>query len=571
MMVLALPALERPFPHRLEPLPNEALHSFLFRLDRANGWPLGDAATLVASHATGWRTYSGAQWAAGTSWDLRRLAHLSVNPYEAMEALTWLPELRQATGDSKAGIPALGDSGKLRFCPVCLAETGGVPRFCLLPLVDACPSHRVKLVPFCGHGGGPYPPELDDEGRIRCPACRRELASAAGEALGEDEEPLFLDTWRAWTYLLGWRGGDDIRGRGYRTIHAVRRGYPLRNLGRTPSLEHLVTVFLALHIDPELVRTLERRPAPPCPNATCARYVPLSDPDPLLRAPIVERHCAECGARFVGRRILLCFDPGHGGRLPTQRSVRKALRRLVRWRAALLDVLREDLLAGRPITIIGAFRRAGVPLNANLRARRLGLVEMVRDAARRQRILQRTERQPFRLVTMAEYRFLRLCAEAGDWEDLYLAAREGDLVPNEPAPADALHRRWDVPDPDYGILDPLYDPARVAPRFATWEDLRQWVEEVRCSSWRRADLLTDRWLERASQARRDEPMLSLSTYPRAFAPLTDEARAFIYSDWPPHWLPALVDQRAARRAWEARHPAPESGTSDLPESRGPGT
>ena len=398
MTLVAFPSVEPPLPHVLVPCPEESLLSFMLRLDAINGWPVGETAKLVSLHVTGWRRATATMWAAGTVWDLRRLARLSENPLEAIEALTWLPDLRAATNDPGLAITALGDAGPLRFCPVCLANEGTIPRSCFLPLVDICPRHGVWMERFCpAHGASSgdfhtYPPVVEG-GRIACAGCGRELATPVGRAVDAEALAHLRDTWRAWTFLLGWRG-DDIRGRGYRTVRAIRRGYPLRDLGQAASFARLVTVFLALQIEPELIATLEEHPARPCPNASCPRHLAPGPDDPLSAGRQVEHHCACCGARFVGRRLLLCFDPDHGSTHPSVRSVRKARHRLDRWREALADACRDDILAGRPITVTGTFRRAGVPLNANLRATRLGLVALVRDAARRQRLL--TGREPAR-------------------------------------------------------------------------------------------------------------------------------------------------------------------------------
>ncbi len=394
MTVIAFPGTESPFPHVLDPLPDESLLGFMLRIDRANGWEFGGVSKVVATHTTDWRHLSATMWAAGTVWDLRRLAHLTRNPFEQMVGLTLLPDLRRAANDPDLSIAALGDAGHLRFCPRCLATTGTIPRFCFLPLMDVCPVHSTKLVGFCGRHGGPYPPEVVGN-VVRCAGCQQDLAATEPEPVAENELEHLRDTWRAWTFLLGWKG-DDIRGLGYRTIKTRKRGYPLHDVGRSASFEKLVSVFQALQIKPELVSYLEERPTPPCPNATCPRFLPPGDKDRLAREGLAERHCPECGTRFVGRRIVMTFDENHGSDHPSRHNVRKAQRRLKGWQAALKETCRSDLLEGRPITIAGCFKRADIPLNANLRASRVGLVAIVCDSARRQRLLNGTERLPFR-------------------------------------------------------------------------------------------------------------------------------------------------------------------------------
>lgn len=487
---------EPPLPHVLAPLTHGALHSFFYRLDRANGWALGDTASLVAIHETGWRSARAASYASGALWGLRRLAQLTDNAPEVIEALVPLPDLRRAAADPNLGIDALGNPVHLHFCAPCLATTDVIPRFCLLPLLQGCPIHRVRFVSFCNrHGTAGYPPEFAEE-RVRCAQCHETLAAPDGEPLNDDEVAHLIDTWRAWTFLLGWNG-DDIRGRGYRTIRSVSRGrVPLRNIGEHASFERLVTVFLALQIEPNAVALMTDPPLPACPNATCPRYVAPGPRDPLTRGRQVERHCSECGCRFVGRRILLCFNEKHGERLPTAHSVRKARRRLERWRLALADVLRQAILDGRPITVLTAFRDAGIPKNANLRAHRLGLVELVQDAARRQRLANGTEKESFRAVCMSDYRFLLDRARQALWHDVFEQARSAGIEPN--APTEELRRYYDDRrvDPQFGLLDPVFPPRWIVRGNIELEDLRKRIAAKRRTA-PAPRLLTDRVRERA--------------------------------------------------------------------------
>jgi hypothetical protein len=544
MTVIAFPSLEKPFLHVLAPLPEESLLSFMLRLDVANGWAIGETAKLVSIHTTGWRRATAEMWASGTIWDLPRLARLTRNPLEAIEALTYLHDLRAASADPEVGIRALGDAGLLRFCPVCLATTGAIPRFCFLPLLDICPLHGVRMELFCPAHRSTYgdfyaDPPVVENGSIVCVRCGRVISSPEGRRVDEEALAHLRDTWRAWTFLLGWRG-DDIRGRGYRTIRAVRRGYPLRNLADA-SFEHLVTVFLALQIEPELVATLEDVPTSPCPNAACPRYVAPGPDDPLERERPVERHCAECGARFVGRRILLCFDSGHGGAYPSARSVRKARRRLRRWRQALAEACRSDILAGRRITVTGTFGRAGVPLNANLRASRLGLVALVRDAARRQRLVEHREPAPFDPISMAEYRVIRDAALGGRWRDLFEAAKFGWIRPNEITPPHGWYPGDFRRDARQGVLDPLFPPAWVLRKRVDPEAMRSRIADVGEGDHWSKYALTRNWSERINELRESGqcgPVVPTSAFPQnvSLRYLRPEVAAFVRSEWSADWL-----------------------------------
>lgn len=544
MTLLRLPFSESPLPHVLAPLSDESLLGYLFRLDAVNDWEPGTVATMICTHRTSWKRASAAMWASGTIFDLRRLASLVEQPYEAISALIYLPDLRAATGDPELSVHALGDPTQLAFCPACLAETGTVLRRSLLPLMLGCPHHRVRLMRYC-FDHSPILPRVEPSGQISCAVCHRDLGSAQGEPLVGEELAHQLDTWRAWAFLLGWRG-DDIRGRGHRTIKSVDRHYPLRNLGPAVSFERLVTVFLALQIEPSLVVELEDRPARPCPNATCPRFSPPGRNDRLSRGRQVERHCSTCGARFVGRRLLLCFDADHGGDRPSARSVRRAQRRLRRWREDLVEACRQDVLAGRRITITGTFRRAGVPLNANLRANRLGLVDLVRDAARRQRIIEGGEPAASVATTMAEYRLLRDLLRAGELELASVAARLGEVVPNRPI-SPVTHDVFDRRRlPIQGVLDSLFSPRWTARQSVDPEAFRRAVAHHSGAQSEGSRALSDHWRKRVEPRTWDEqfgPVVPSGSYPYKSYPekLEPSARDFVLGEWSPDWMPGFFE------------------------------
>lgn len=547
--VIALPGTPAPLAHVLSPIEGESLLSFVLRLDQANGFAPGTVARMVAVHSTGWRQASTNRWAAGSEWDLRQLASLSLNPYEAILALTLLPDLRAAATDPDLAITALGAPGILRFCPVCLATDGTMLRWFLLPFIEVCPVHEIRLQPFCrrGHANDQPPAILD--GRVACSVCLDDLGPTAGTRPDEETLRLGRDAARAWAFLLGWRG-DDIRGRGYRTIRTFHRGYPLRNLGQKPSFAALVTVFLALQIDPRLVAEMEERPVPPCPNATCDRFLAPGPDDPLAAPGAVERHCAECGCRFLGRRMLLCFDAGHGCAGVSPRAARRARRRLLRWRADLDDAIRDDLVAGRRVAVSGTFRRAGIPLNANLRARRLGLVGAIRDAARRQRLLQGREPLATQTVTMAESRFLAEMAHEARWTDVWWPAQAALVHPLRPMPPIHSVDHDDRPDPLHGLLDPLFPPSCVTRQGYSASTLRwRFPPVVRRSPeliasgygtewW--AYPLTERWESRVqgwAKGECEDAVAPASWYRGVgLSAMSPMGRERLLSEWGPDWL-----------------------------------
>ena len=81
----------------------------------------------------------------------------------------------------------------------------------------------------------------------------------------------------------------------------------------------------------------------------------------------------ECGARFLGGRVISSFDIRHGDTRLSRASVERSRMRLEGWRSSLAAVVDRALADGTPMTPGRAMDLAGIPASANLRARRLGL------------------------------------------------------------------------------------------------------------------------------------------------------------------------------------------------------
>jgi hypothetical protein len=177
----------------------------------------------------------------------------------------------------------------------------------------------------------------------------------------------------------------------------------------------MAELLVVLSIDPRLVHEVADDPVTrPCPNQTCPFYLAPGLSDPLAGSR--ERHCPHCGTRFRGRRILSTFDVDHGAKSPAASRVRSARRRLEAWKKALRETCEAMSADGRPVAIGTAFAAVGIPDTANLRAVRLGLVDIVRDAARRQRLEWHSE--PIRTsgVSMANWRRLEAAIKTRNGE-----------------------------------------------------------------------------------------------------------------------------------------------------------
>lgn len=474
--------VEPSFPHVLAPMAGESLFGFTVRTDHANSLPVGTTVKMVARYTRGWRTLSQAYWASGSIFDLVRLARLTGNDLSAIQELTLMPALRRLFGNQDVPIESLGRfHGTPTFCTDCWHEERLVRRTFLLPGIEACVWHDRRLVPF--------------------PLGASRLAGLAAAALAPEVLARQRDLYRVWALVLD-TGTPEVLGAGYRVIARLGRDpspavsvIARRIQSGRHSAQTIVHALVALQIDPELLAELladEAAPRP-CPNQACPRFAPAPEVADPVRP--VERHCPICGSRFIGQRILLTFDPAHGHRSPSPRSVAKAVRRLRRWKVALRVACADLVAEGIEPTVGVAFPRARVPMNANLRAERLGLVAIVRDAARRHRLMHSSQQEPFSQIDMQAYRRLMEIVIDRDWVGIAEWGQEHGVMATIPD-----HCRSWMDNPKTGVLEPLFNGA--------WARRRR-PEDV-MAVWRMATersdrLLSEAWLRRRLRGRNAGP------------------------------------------------------------------
>lgn len=472
-------------PHILAPIDGEGLLGFCLRLDLVNGFRLGTVATKVKRHVTAWHSLRAASWASGAIFDLRRLAILSGNDLASVQDLTFQPSLRRLFGHV-VSIESLGDMHH-GVCESCWAERRLIRRMFLLEHVTACLDHRERLVAL-------------DRARLASIVCAVPLpgqAPASDGPITADELARQRDVARVWALLLD-TGTPAVVGAGYRVVSGFGRHQPpgvraaARRLqaGRT-AVATLVDGLIALQIEPAVLAELleSDEPLRPCPNKSCAKYSdrPLGQDRPAEKH--VEQHCPTCGTRFIGRRILLTFDIDHGARSPRRSAVLRAQSRLRKWKVALSVTCARMIAEGATITIGEAFMRANVPDGAYLRAERLGLAALVRDAGRRQRMAETRAGGPFYSIEMDDYRALMEAARARDWIGIAEWARAMGVRPTLPDRRVSDFDAWCV---RRGILEPVFSGS--------------WTRSVRSANEVKAvwdltremspDLLTHAWLQR---------------------------------------------------------------------------
>jgi hypothetical protein len=468
-------------PHILRPLEGESLLGFCLRLDLANGLPLGSVATRVKNHATAWHSLRAASWASGAIFDLPALAALSGTDPDVIEELTFMPALRRLFGHDMP-IESLGRWLRESMCESCWREERLLRRVFLLEDVTACLVHRERLVPF---------------GRDRLAVLDPGAPRADVDELEADELARQRDLARLWSLVLE-RGTPQVIGAGYRLAADLGHGQAPGIRGAATRLQNgrhavatLVRALLALGIEPDvLLDAIATDEEPdPCPNATCPRYT-ADWPAGLA----VEAHCRVCGTRFRGSRILSTFDIDHGSSSPSRRAVYRAQVRLRRWRSALSVTCAHMFAEDEPITIGEAFRRAGVPDGAYLRAERLGLTALVRDAGRRQRLAHSRSGEAFSSIGMDDFRVLMTAARERDWVGIAEWASERQVHPTLP---DRPGRYGAPPFTREGLLDPLFSGAWMR----TVRNQQEIVDVWRLVQSQDPSLLSSTWYERRVRRR----------------------------------------------------------------------
>jgi hypothetical protein len=366
---------ERPLPHILSPLPEESLFGFGVRLMRANRFPAGGMPEVVGRHTSQpWRDRPSA-YASGKSFDLGRLATLSGNALESIEALTFGPVLRRVYGTPDPSIRSLGVI-PFAICPGCWASNAEMHRLAaFLPGAIGCDAHGVALETSCTCG---RPLSMSPHAVGLCGGCGSRWSALIARPLSASEAELQRRLRLAYKTAFGVPAASGTESFGVMLQRLRERS---RARGRTVmpfylnsvSIERMVSIFVALGGNEDLMEELRQpQPAAACPNAACPAF------DLANCTATVERHCRACGTRFVGPRILSTFDLDHGRPSPSATQVRRARRRLAGWRRSLRQACDELRAVGEPLEIEQAFAQARVPLNANLRAPRLGLTAIVR-------------------------------------------------------------------------------------------------------------------------------------------------------------------------------------------------
>lgn len=385
---------------------NEWLPGALLRCDDANGWPPGTVARYGFVPSTGLGTLNrSVLFLVATTFDLRLLADAMAYLPAAVNQTTFRPELSRLYGTSTPNARLFGVVSPFHCCPLCMRAARYLSRELLIPWIEHCPYHHVRLRSRCDCGARLRPFPKHAVATFTCASCGTAWADLAAEDVSNEakfaEEHARLELYRT---LLG-EGSSPVLQRIQHEIRtklsdagishvALASGAPAsaNHFGsERVSLAILVAGLVTLHLDAAyLYDAFSARQSPSaawqeenyCLNCTCP-YYRLRGTRNVHRAGhrngIQESYCDICGSRFLGRRICLSFDSDCDtfGASPSPHSILRAQRRLASWQQQLHTVCQQMIRRRMPITVESAFVLAGIPRTRNLRAEQLRLVAIV--------------------------------------------------------------------------------------------------------------------------------------------------------------------------------------------------
>ena len=375
-------------PVALGPLPGERLAGLCLRNDEANGWPADSVARLISRYIGGGIGFAfPGQGVLATTQRLDVLAgHLGCST-EAIEATTLIHPMRRLFGP-EVSPRRLGAVGNLRICPQCIAERRYLGLDTILPLVVSCIEHRVRLAERCSLGHLLGRPRIDAE-PFTCTTCGESWAKIKTRVLDGPTLLAQRRTVHAYRVILE-RGDRDLITRSRKLLGkktplrwqgpwATRNyvaGYPIL-VAHIYSLTSVVATFVATEVPPERLfdeASPARGPSIVCLNEACLMHGRSESVHANgRRAGIVESYCAECGSRFLGDRIISSFDLDNGSASLSPRAVLRSRSRLARFQARVAAAIDVMVTEGSEPKVASVLGRAGVPMAAQMRARRLGI------------------------------------------------------------------------------------------------------------------------------------------------------------------------------------------------------
>jgi len=376
--------------HLVEPREeeNEWLLGLSLRCDLINGWPSGTTASMLIPRSTGVTSLGRpGLFVAGTFFDLDLLAAMLDVSRTAIDGTTFRLEFARLYPGQTTHARRMGVIPRSRVCPDCLREDHLLARWLALPLLTSCPRHRASFEDMCVCGA-PLRPFQRDTPPFTCGVCHHPWRDVPRR---EPKLAVFgADTaiTSAYSFLFD-RGTPETMTIVHRMLWTEKDAKKklLLHLDEGSSLAEIAAAIVEEDVDLSIVPT---QPTPIvkqrfcCRNQTCPYYGVVGSQTIRhegSRTGVPAYYCRYCGSRFVGNRIYQSFDDGcsSDGYGPLPQAIAGAKGRLTRWRSDLRAICKEMLVADAPITVNDAFYHAGIPPTRNLRAERLGLVEIAQD------------------------------------------------------------------------------------------------------------------------------------------------------------------------------------------------
>ncbi|HEU5379105.1 MAG TPA: hypothetical protein VFV38_27080 [Ktedonobacteraceae bacterium] len=389
------------FPNWVLPREEEWLLGLLLRCDETNGWFSGTTATYVARLTTGPQTLGRpALFVVASFFELPLLAERLAVTHDEIFATTFTPSLQCLYAPTAPNVAQLGPIPPFRVCPDCIAQDQLLHRSLALPGIEHCPTHHLVLQKVC-RCGVPLRPFAWHAKPFTCKGCGLRWSDLP--RLFAEPAPLNVDAQLQVLYQFFLTQGTPEMITGALRLLRTSRPKDTTQEVVLPAMDSLFrstyysgTVSLAFLVAnlvgrgftvEDLVHHAQSRPKMDrsCLNRACPFFGVEDGGNVHLfghRDGVQEWYCSMCGSRFIGDHLCMSFDLGCHGQQNTDvylslDAVERAQQRLARWKQKLEETCEAMLARGEPIAVENAFAHAGIPGTANLRATRLGLVEMV--------------------------------------------------------------------------------------------------------------------------------------------------------------------------------------------------
>lgn len=435
-------------PFLIRPNAGDSLFGFLLRLDYINMFQSGSVVHMIKKLSIGVPSINRpGLFLIGTIFDLELLSNLSGIPIDEIHQLTLIPSLTQIFRTTHIYPHLAGYSNEFKICPDCVKEHN-IPLIHSFKNVDTCVAHKTKLYTkcLCGKSIMLFKPDTE---HYSCPNCSMDYRTLPAVITNNDSDfnkQLFLyDSYKGLlegkyifirdeedlnrgfegrlqylSYRLNLEKGKFKQAFGY-DASKMKNGHGPSNLSLSKILDILYELNLTINDFQNLVipekyfkiqdlnnGIINVTPTNECPNIYCIDYNKQDHGNiknyGRKKSPMgiymLEQYCTSCGTRFFGNNIIQSYDYNPGMRYA---DIEKAQQRIVKWKDSLTTVCLELIDKMIPITLTGAFKKAGIPIGKTYFIKRLGLIDILKLYSNKQRAILSTK---INEIGMEEYKHL---------------------------------------------------------------------------------------------------------------------------------------------------------------------